>query len=344
MKGAHTEGVRRIVELDILRGIGIFSVILIHSTILYYSHPIASFVWDANQYAVQLLVFCSSYIYFIKEKSNASFSFTWYFKKRILRLLQPYYIFAAVYFVILAIFQKSQLNLDYIKQSVFLTGGISINWLVLLMLQFAIAYPFISFLKNRFKPGFYMVCVLSLLSSIWLLFFKLNFDYKLVMWLPWLTIAFYSLLFVKYQKNTKFLFVMFFLSLLVFACIRMGLTHFGHSLQMYDNKYPPNIYFLVYGMMIIPFLLLLSYFHVFSWKPIEKFLAFLSKNSFTLFFIHFLFLYFFTKYGLQHVVSWYVFFGALLFLSVAAQFIFDESMKRLFKDKDTVIAQTLPPS
>ncbi len=125
MKGSHTEAMQRVVEVDILRGIGIFSVLLIHSTVLYTSNKVAYFLWDTNQFAVQLLVFCSAYIYFLKEKKDAAFSLSGFLKKRISRLLEPYYVFMVLFFGILFIFERSKLTPSFMAESVVLSGGIT---------------------------------------------------------------------------------------------------------------------------------------------------------------------------------------------------------------------------
>lgn len=330
MSTSHKEEERRI-ELDILRGIGIFSVLLIHSTVLYYSQPVASFLWDVNQFAVQLLVFCSSYIYFLKEKAS-EFSFISYFKKRILRLLKPYYVFVIIFFGILLLSEYSNLtrpgSLRHLSD---LAGLTDFNWLVLLMLQFAIAFPIITFLKEKFKPGFFLLMSLSILSSAWFLFHKSTINYKLDMWLPWITIAFYSLIFVRFKHTSKFLSLMFLLTLGLFLGLHSLESHLGRSLQMYDNKYPPNLYFLMYGMMTIPFLLLLNNMGIFIYKPVERFLVFMSKNSYTLFFIHFIFLYFLEKYGFVKKLEWLGFFVVLLICTIITQVIINWILRKEFR-------------
>lgn len=324
--------------MDILRGIGIFSVLLIHSTILFYSRPMASFLWDANQFAVQLLVFCSSYIYFLKEKSSP-FSFPSYFKKRILRLLKPYYIFVVVYFFILILFEHSNLSKSGSMKHILDTAGVTdFNWLVLLMLQFAIAFPIITFLKDKFRIGFYLLMSLSILSSIWLLFYKVHLNYKLDMWLPWITIAFYSLLFVHNKHTIKFLLSIFFITLALFLGLHSLVHNLGHSLQLYDNKYPPNLYYLMYGMMIIPLLLLLNELGTFTFKPIKVFLVFLSKNSYTLFFIHFIILYILEKYGFEKKLNWLFFFIVLLTCSMLVQYVLDRVLERLLRKKNVEVS------
>ncbi|MEO6508576.1 MAG: acyltransferase [Patescibacteria group bacterium] len=335
MNTSHKGEVQRVVELDILRGIGIFSVLLIHSTVLYTSNPIAFFLWDINQFAVQLLVFCASYIYFIREKTIETFSFLQYFKKRILRLVQPYYIFLAAYFLVLFIFQKSIFSKPYfILQSTLITGGVDINWLVLLMLQFALLFPVLSFLKQKFKLGFYFLLAASIASAIWLLFHKIPVHFKVVMWLPWISVAFYSLLFVKFKNNIRFLTASFAVMLVLFVGLHILQSNLGHSTKMYDNKYPPNLYFLVYGMMVIPFLLILNHIGLFRNIYMQQFLTFLSKNSYSLFFLHFLVLFFLQRLEIHKKLEWLGFFGLVLVVSVTAQFLINKAFLQLVGTKN----------
>jgi peptidoglycan/LPS O-acetylase OafA/YrhL len=226
-----------------------------------------------------------------------------------------------VYFITLLIFKPSTLTLSFIRQSVLITGGIDINWLVLLMLQFAIAFPLISFLKNKFRVGFILLFLISLFSATWLLFYRIPVPYKAVMWLPWITMAYFGLFFALTRRSTRFLVFSFIISLTGFILLRILEQKLGHSLQMYNNKYPPNLYFLAYGTTIVPFLLLLTRWGIFAWKPVEKYLVFLSKNSFPIYFIHSIILFLLTTFAFQKHMDWFSFFITLLGSSSLVQYL-----------------------
>ncbi len=319
MNVSHEEAMHRNIEIDMLRGIGIVSVLLIHSTVQYLSNPFAYFLWDYSQFSVQLLVFCSSYIYFIKEKAESSSSLIPYLKKRVIRLLKPYYIFLLFFLCVLFLFSSKTLSPSYILQSLTITGGVDINWLVLLFLQFTILFPILSFLKRKSSAIFTTLGILSLVSAILLVFIKFPWSYyKLVMWLPWLVVGYYSIIFIKYQRSMKFLSNSFFLFLAGTVLLHIGQQHLGHSVKLYDNKYPPNLYYLLYGLTFIPFFVFISRWSIFNILKIESFLEFLSKNSFSLFFIHYVVIYFLLKLPYSHL-PWYVFFLIVLTSSLLIQ-------------------------
>jgi peptidoglycan/LPS O-acetylase OafA/YrhL len=328
MNVSHNEGANRNTEIDMLRGIGMISVLLIHSTVHYLSDPLAYFLWDTNQFAVQLLVFCSAYVFFIKENTTSLMSFT-YFKKRIIRLLKPYYIFLMVFLACLFLFDKNTLTFPFVYQSLLVFGGVDINWLVLLFLQFTVAFPLLEYLKKKSPIAFTTIAVGSIIYSISLLFIKFPGNYKIIMWLPWLVIVFYSLLYKKFQQNMKFLVLTILVCAMLFIELFMLLANLGHSVQLYDNKYPPNFFFVTYGVGMIAVFILLNRAHLFKMLKLHPLLKFFSVNSFSIFFIHYIIIYFLLKLSFYPKLQWYGFFSIVLFSSFIFQYILNRSLKIL---------------
>lgn len=92
----------------------------------------------------------------------------------------------------------------------------------------------------------------------------------------------------KYS-NTNFKIKLFlgFLALQIF--LRIYLFYKGSNLIYQDNKYPPNLYYLSYGISWFLFLdLLFNRFKFFSNEYFYKIINFFSTNSFTLFFLQYL--------------------------------------------------------
>src|SRR5437879_5407579 len=65
-----------------------------------------------------------------------------------------------------------------------------------------------------------------------------------------------------------------------------------HSLLFYDNKYPPTLYYLSFGIVLTMLSSLLLSLIQFP-ENIQKVLSLISKNSYGLFFVHYIVLDFF---------------------------------------------------
>src|SRR3990167_7983794 len=83
----------RFETIDFLRGISIIFMMFIHSTIPFTYDSFAFGLSNIFQFVVATFVFCSAYLFYKKEAYlNINHTFS-YFKKRLFRLLAPYYIF-----------------------------------------------------------------------------------------------------------------------------------------------------------------------------------------------------------------------------------------------------------
>ena len=317
----------RITEIDDLRGIAMAGMILIHTTYYFLSDKTAFFFWNYLQFAVQVFVFCSAFLFFQKTREVRHISVVYflnYLKKRFIRLLVPYYVFSFFYFIALVILDR--LSLQYVFDSVFLIAGIQINWLILLFLQLTVFIPILKFTYHKQKIVFFTLFLLSLFSAVFLLFTKLHISDRIVMWLPWLLVVFYTLFFVHLRNNK--LFPIFSLSVSAggFILGTFWLILSGHSLSLYDNKYPPNIYYILYGIFWIEVLYILAKRGVFQFFASKKLLHFLSKYSYSLFFIHFLILYICTKIFTISQFNWITFFLLIFVLSLVAQMLLNKIM------------------
>ncbi len=304
-------------EIDFLRGFAIILMIFLHSAIYFPSNKFAYTLWDYGHFVVPILIFTSSYVFFKKTKFWESSQFPSYLKKRILRLLVPYYIFLVIYFILVGIKEPSKINFQYIFSNITLTEGIDINWIVLLFVYLSFLDPFLLFLrKNKFFFGLTVIFVF--VSTLVPLFYSLPISYKLFMWAPWLSISIGSFYVVNFERNRWFTVTVSILSFLLFLAARFFQKAYHHSLLFYHNKYPPNIYYLAYGIFWINLLLLL--FRKFlRHSPVKKIFDFFSYYSYSIFFIHYLVIYVVTKFFDYRKLNWCSFFLLVLFLSASIQ-------------------------
>jgi peptidoglycan/LPS O-acetylase OafA/YrhL len=299
--------------IDNLRGMAMLAMIVIHAISYFFNDKLSFLIWDYSQWAVPVFFFCSFYLFF---KSSKKINFFQYLKKRFLKLFVPYYVFLGFFYILLYFFEKkSFFDLNYLKANIFLYDGLDFNWLVLIFTYLTLLMPLILFFKKN-KFLYYGYFLLSLFSSIYLIFVKTN--YRLTMWLPWSVLIYFTIYFIEQEKNKKKLFLISFISLLIFLVTRMIEIKIGHNLSQYANKYPPTLYHLSYGIFSIIIIFLLSKKNIFNFLNFDKLLNFLSINSYSLFFIHILVMYYLNWINLK-TSNWFTFFLLIFIVSSIIQ-------------------------
>ncbi len=302
-----TTSQKRIFFIDNLRGISIIAMMIIHATAYFLKDKTAYFIWDNLEWAVPVFVFCSFYVLFEKNLEFKRDQLIAFYKKRLKRLILPYFLFLIIYFFLLYFFEQRKFNLNYFFANVFLYDGVDFNWLVLLFVYFTFLTPmFFYIFKNKLFKFFYFIFVI--LSSLIFIFYKIN--YRLIMWLPW---SFYLFLIPVFQKkDNKKIVLITAVSLLIFLILRFFEIKIGHNLSQFSNKYPPTLYHLTFGSFWIGIL-----YFIFNKKE-SKLLKFFSVNSYSLYFIHFLVL--LTIIWLKIIPSnWFLFFLEIFFGSIFIQ-------------------------
>jgi len=310
----------RLLEIDYLRGIAIVAMMVIHTAVFFLSESNIVFsLWNYSQFAVPLFIFCSAYVFFEREKGSESF--LPYLRKRLIRLVKPYYLFMIPFFIAVAIREPQKLSLRYITKSVFLIGGIDINWLVFLFVCLTFIMPFVRYSFQKKRSLFWIFLCCSVFSSVLFSLWKVPFDYRFVMWLPWSVIVLFSFFFVRFARKRFFPFLIIFISVTIFFVFQAVESLRHVSLNLYDNKYPPNIFFLSYGVFWIIILFFVAQKHLFSFFPVKHLFLFLSRYSYSLFFIHYFFLYLLsTTVQIIHV-HFITFFLSVVCASVGATYL-----------------------
>jgi peptidoglycan/LPS O-acetylase OafA/YrhL len=317
-------------EIDILRGIAIFAMILIHVAVYFPSDHTARFLWDFSQFAVPFFLFCSFYIFFKKGHVVEKGQLIPYVFKRFKRLLVPYWIFLIIYIPLVRLYEPSRMsNLQIVRFITATTVSNDVSWLVTLFLMLTLVVPFVAYLGKKRRPLFYLYGGLALASSVFLLFYPSPLHFKLIMWLPWSVIIYFTYYFVKEEKN---LFVLFVLAVFFYSLSWNTLSQTGQSFLQYDNKYPPNLFHLSYGMGMILIFYFLAKKKVFELFGLRQMISFLSVHSYSIFFIHFLILYVMTTYlkTIFLTMSWWEFFNVLFVATLASQYSLNQ-LRRSYK-------------
>ena len=247
--------------IDSLRGFAMIAMILIHTTAYHLGNPIAAFLWNYSQFAVQIFVFCSMYL-FIKKNDFSTFTgkdlLTYYKKyipKRIFRLVLPYYIFLPFYLALQFLMNGKFPSVSYVAQSLTLTGGVDINWLVLLFLQITILSPLCLFIAQKFvyiKRLIVVFIIFFLILSI-PVFIRIQFpDYRWIMSIGWMYYFFftYNLIYpaTAFIKN-----ISRYTIILSSVGVILG-VFFPIYAHLYNQKYPPDLFFILYGVIWITLL------------------------------------------------------------------------------------------
>jgi len=310
---------QRIEEIDMLRGLSMLTMVLLHTNAYFLSIPLVFSLWNFGQFAVPIFIFCSSYLFFIKKHHLVHWKDLFsHIKKRILRLLIPYYVFAVIYILLEWLKEPIKITPLYLFQNIFVVGGISINWLVLLFIFFTLLMPLILYLFEHKKKLFYLYTGISTVSAFLLMLYRFPFDYRLIMWLPWSLLVVLSLLIVKNEGNKWFSPVMFFFWLIIFFMLQYLQKFLRHSLTMFDNKYPPNLFHLSFGIVSIIGLYGIAKKGILSIPFIKELFSFFSKNSYPIFFIHWIVIYILTVF-FHFKFTWVSFFIAVLVCTVILQ-------------------------
>ncbi|MFA9288380.1 MAG: acyltransferase family protein [Weeksellaceae bacterium] len=316
-------------SIDFLRGLAVIFMIFIHVAAYFLSNQLLKTSWNYAQAAVPFFVFCAGYVYFARTQEHIiSLSYLW---KRISRLLIPYYIFLIVYAIVFSLL-GTEFNLNFWKKNLLMTSGIDLNWLIVLFIQLTILMPILGWLYEKKKQIFWIVAGCFFTASFSLLFTKINLDKRMIVWISWPVITIYSLLFAKNEKNTSFLIKSIVTGIGLHLLSLFLLQLQGKSLSFFDNKYPPNMLYMSYGVWSIALTYLVHAKSQLGKTPAQKVFDYFSVNSYSLFFIHFLIVYLLVVTSLMYkwgfIPSLGVVFAASLVIQQALTFALDQKKKR----------------
>lgn len=296
---------KRFDEVDFLRAFGIIGVILIHILTYNQSSPIDKFLWNNLQFVVISFVFASGFVlaYFYENAfTSISQTLSWY-KKRFIRLLVPFYLYLTLHNVLWLAFPDifSGLGLsksmDYFVQSTLLFGGTNYNFLVVLFIELTLLFPIFTVFFKRKKILFLYIFFSSLVTLIFTFFGSPYSLYRFTMWIPWsliLIFAMYISVRSKMDKNAidtdKRYLIFGILFFILFAGFYVLNQISGKSLNFYNHKYPPDFYYVFFGLSITCFALLIGKLKFWQNKILKDMYLFISKNSYSIFFIHYIIL------------------------------------------------------
>jgi peptidoglycan/LPS O-acetylase OafA/YrhL len=115
------------------------------------------------------------------------------------------------------------------------------------------------------------------------------------MWIPWSLVLLFSIYIskkvagdtVKLITDKRYLLigVSTFVLYLIFYIYNLDM---GKSLNFYNHKYPPDLYYLLFGISLTCFSLVVARLKIWQNTAIKKIYFFISNNSYQIFFIHYI--------------------------------------------------------
>lgn len=296
---------KRFDEVDVLKAFGIIGVIIVHILTRNLTNPISNFLWNNLQFFVISFVFCSGFVLasiYQNSFSSVSKTLAWY-KKRLIRLLIPFFIYLIFHYALWIIFPNIVnglglvQNTDYFIKSALLIGGTNYNFLVVLFVELTLLFPIFTNFFKRKKFLFLYLLLSGIIAFIFTFFGGSYSTYRFTMWIPWslvLIFAMYLAIKGKSEEVAKNIDKRYFLFGVIFFILFLGLyfynLHIGKSLIFYNHKYPPDFYYLFFGLSLTCFALIIGRLKFWQNKILKLIYLFISNNSYSIFFVHFIFL------------------------------------------------------
>lgn len=285
---------KRIFQIDFLRTVALIAVVVVHTLQYNLSNSINLFFWNYLNFVVIAFVYCSAYVLELgygNKLNNLVGVLSWW-KKRLLRLIIPFYIYLFFHYLLWFLFPNLfngfdlKNNFNYLKDSVLLIGGVSANWLPLLFIELALIFPLLKIIqKNTWLLVtyiFFCLIITGFYTCYTITGFSLFRYYRLLMVIPYSLVALLAMQLAHKETTKKYLltsllsFICFYL--LIFIWPILGKTN------MFSQKYPPNFYYFFYGLAMTGTTVLFSYLKIFQAKIIKKFILFSSTQVYNLFF------------------------------------------------------------
>lgn len=276
----------RDISIDICRTIFSLLIILAHV------NP-PKFILNIRSFDVTALVIISGMM--IRNNINSD-NYIKYLFSRIKKLLIPTYLLIIIVsvtsYIVCDVLKREQLyELNIILESFALVDGIGYVWIVRIYLIIAILSPIIIMINKKIKSNY----IIILLGMILIYFnYRLSIRFNKVdnYWLDYIlyvipyTIV--ALIGLRCYKNKIAIKQTLTLYIPIFIICQLIMYHKGVGFSPTTFKYPPNLYYLSYGVSVG-----LGIYYVIISKEINiknhllnKFIVWSSKNSFTIYLVH----------------------------------------------------------
>lgn len=288
-------------QIDAIKAIATIVVMITHVLAYHLGNAPTWFLWNYSHFVVVGLVFCSAYL-FAQSHPTGSFRISLgTIKKRFLRLYIPYLIYVCIHAVLMQVFPDMFLGYgwkktwDFFVSNILLTGGVDFGWLTVLFIQLALLSPFILFI-TRHKTLRAVYAGGIILFIIITTFLRIPMTYsRSIAWLPWSSIVFLACMYADRETESpksmrNITVILTIVSGAVWLLFHLILQWLNLPYSFNSHKYPPDISYLSYGIAFTGMMLLIL--TRFPYRPawVTRLFTYISKQSYQLFFIHFIYL------------------------------------------------------
>ncbi|MGF1541017.1 MAG: acyltransferase family protein [Pleurocapsa sp.] len=308
----NSKALNRDLRLDILKCLGILSVILAHVA------PHKSLLFQLRNFDVPMMVIVSGILF--QGMSKKKYSYGQYLLKRILRLIAPVWIFLLLFFGITWLVSWWQ-NKSYpfaiavVIRSFFLTNGINYLWIIKVFVLIAIASPILLHIRNKIsKNSSFLICLAIIYAVYELLLFlvekyltnvALPKSLELLVFYLVINVLFYVLpyscvfgigLAIKEMKPNQILWLALGLFSIFVTLAFYYYQQNGFFIPTQRYKLLPRLYYISYGVSMSLFVYLgvgklyKNFTFLFKSSLLSQIIIFISSSSLWIFLWHIVFL------------------------------------------------------
>lgn len=299
-------------KIDILKSIGVVLIILAHICS-------SKVIMQLRNFDVPLMVLVSGYLSVNSfKKSNSLFQ---YYKKRLIRLIVPTYIFLIIFFVIVKLLNfnaQYPFDMKMIIRTFLLLDGIGYVWIIRVYVLCAFAAPILIYIMNKVSKRTIIISAIVIYSAYEFVnyFFaeNLNVIFKYVInYLISYSLILYIGMETKKLSNKKITaLALMFLAIFVVLLI-VNYKIYGKFIATQTMKYPPRLYYVSYALTISMFLFSILDNEMIVNKIYNSTILFISKNSLWIYLWHILYIYILSKTLIQ---SWIIKFIIVLICTI----------------------------
>lgn len=274
---------KRFDDIDTIRAIAVIGMIITHILATQLGTVGINTVWNYLHFVVPLFIYCAGYV--TNEQAVMANPLAWVLR-RSKRIILPYYLFTALHYFLWYLFPSVfggtglSLSIPFIIKTIAFIG-VDYSWLVLLMLELTILTPLI----YRFKYSIIPI-ILSIIFSLITLVFSWPIDYRFIMWIPWMGILFLGIRLREHPPTIRQVLTVGTLSACIHIFLHIVFTTRAIPTTLTLHKYPPDMYYLSYGIAVGAFLTA-ALSRISSLHPAVRWI---SRHSYDLFFIHYIIL------------------------------------------------------
>jgi hypothetical protein len=268
-----------------------------HSFALFLGPTPVNIIWNYLHFVVVAFVFCSGYVTYMsyKRMEGAEGLLHWY-KKRFVRLYLPYAVYLMSYGALVLLFPSMisgrgiSMTPGFFIQSLLFTDGVDVGWLTLLFIQFALLTPLLMWVVQKNKYLIAGLVVSGGFAAVTLLL-RIPATYsRVTAWFPWLFIFLLGIVSAKKEiggsVRPRMLILSGTLVIAVWYILTVVLSALHRSLTLTDHKYPPDVYYFLYGIGINGFLLAAVIPIIKRASYVIPPVTYISKHAYSMFFMH----------------------------------------------------------